>query len=185
MSRAHGTITIRPLVAAEAFRLREIDRSEVIDRVWHRREGRLVLEDEHYDMKGFNPGALEEIIPRQEALVSGGGSLLGALDSGRLVGAVSVENLPRGSRGDYRKMDILYVSRVYRGCGLGRRLVAEAAAVARALGGAKLYISATPSERSVAFYRGLGAVEAEEVDAALFELEPEDIHLELAIGEPS
>jgi hypothetical protein len=44
-----------------------------------------------------------------------------------------------------------------------------------------MYISATPSENTVNFYQYLGCVLTEEVDAELFELEPEDIHLEYRI----
>ena len=45
----------------------------------------------------------------------------------------------------------------------------------------KLYISATPSENTINFYRNLGCIVTEDVDQALFELEPEDIHMEYVI----
>jgi hypothetical protein len=53
------------------------------------------------------------------------------------------------------------------------------------MGARRLYISATPSENTVGFYTHLGCVITREVDPALFELEPEDIHLEYAIQAPS
>ena len=56
-----------------------------------------------------------------------------------------------------------------------------AARRARKLGAKKLYISATPSENTVNFYLHLGCVLAKEMDPELFELEPEDIHLEYAL----
>ena len=52
---------------------------------------------------------------------------------------------------------------------------------ARELGARRLYISSTPSENTVRFYLRRGARVTNEVDAALFALEPEDIHLEFAI----
>ena len=45
----------------------------------------------------------------------------------------------------------------------------------------KLYISATPSENTINFYLNIGCIITREVDQALFELEPEDIHLEYLI----
>jgi len=54
-------------------------------------------------------------------------------------------------------------------------------AKARELGARRLYISATPSENTVRFYLRRGCRVTDEVDAALFDLEPDDIHLELGI----
>ena len=45
----------------------------------------------------------------------------------------------------------------------------------------KLYISATPSKHTVDFYMSLGCKSASEINPELFELEPEDIHLDLRI----
>lgn len=42
-------------------------------------------------------------------------------------------------------------------------------------------ISATPSENTVNFYRNLGCEVTSEIVPELFELEPEDIHLEYTI----
>jgi hypothetical protein len=53
-----------------------------------------------------------------------------------------------------------------------------AKATARERGAKRLYISATPSENTINFYLRRGCVVAAEVDPHLFELEPEDIHLE-------
>jgi N-acetylglutamate synthase-like GNAT family acetyltransferase len=75
----------------------------------------------------------------------------------------------------------LHVSRSVRGKGLGRILFEKAAMRARKLGAERLYVSATPSENTVDFYQHLGCKVTDEVDAGLFELEPEDIHLEYTI----
>jgi hypothetical protein len=48
---------------------------------------------------------------------------------------------------------------------------------ARELGARQLYVSATPSENTVRFYLRLGCRVTDDVDATLFNLEPEDIHL--------
>ena len=52
---------------------------------------------------------------------------------------------------------------------------------AKFLGGEKLYISATPSENTVNFYMNNGAILAKESDKELYEMEPDDIHLEIQL----
>jgi len=79
------------------------------------------------------------------------------------------------------QLKFLHVSHNIRKQGLGRRLFFTAAEQARGMGAAKMYISSTPSENTVHFYQYLGCRLAEEVDAELFELEPEDIHLEYVL----
>ena len=56
---------------------------------------------------------------------------------------------------------------------------------ARRRGAEWMYISATPSENTIGFYLRLGCRVALEPDPELFELEPEDIHLEYLIGNDS
>jgi hypothetical protein len=46
-----------------------------------------------------------------------------------------------------------------------------------------LHHSATPSENTIHFYLGLGCAVTQEPDAELFELEPEDIHMEYTLPE--
>jgi N-acetylglutamate synthase-like GNAT family acetyltransferase len=75
----------------------------------------------------------------------------------------------------------LHVSHAYRNRGLGRTLFEKSVARAREQGARRLYISATPSENTIRFYLSLGCVVTDEVDPDLYELEPEDIHLEYAI----
>ncbi len=103
--------------------------------------------------------------------------------SGRVAGMASVERRFRGASRDRVKMDILYVSAPFRGQGVARELVERAQAIARAMGARFLYVSATPSRHTVDFYLCCGARLAAEVDPELLELEPEDIHLELPLGD--
>jgi hypothetical protein len=44
-------------------------------------------------------------------------------------------------------------------------------------------VSSVPSENAVDFYLHMGCRVTEDVDPALFELEPDDIHLEYVIPE--
>jgi predicted N-acetyltransferase YhbS len=86
-----------------------------------------------------------------------------------------------GRERDQLQLKFLHVGRRHRQAGLGRALFEKAVARARELGARRLYISSTPSENTVRFYLRRGCRVTDEVDAALFELEPEDIHLEFDI----
>ena len=77
------------------------------------------------------------------------------------------------------QLEFFHVSRPYRKTGLGSALFERAKVAAVAFGARGLYISATPSENTVDFYRSRGAELVTEPDPELFALEPEDIHLEL------
>lgn len=50
--------------------------------------------------------------------------------------------------------------------------------LARAMGAERLYVSATPSRRTIDFYLRLGFTVSPSPDPELYALEPEDIHLE-------
>jgi N-acetylglutamate synthase-like GNAT family acetyltransferase len=58
-----------------------------------------------------------------------------------------------------------------------RRLLA----LARELGAIRVYVSATPSQSAVEFYRGLGFELVSEPLPELYALEPEDIHMILEL----
>ena len=72
-----------------------------------------------------------------------------------------------GAVGDQMQLAYLYVSRTYRGRGVGMRLFEAAASFAREAGAQALYVSATPTENTVDFYLNRGCVLAPEPDPAL------------------
>jgi GNAT superfamily N-acetyltransferase len=174
-------IEYRMLELSEIEKFRDIDRSEVIDEIYYHRNGALVLEKEHYDMKGFPPGKQDKLMERQREILRAGGVVLGAFDGPLLVGIASLENYFRGSKKKYLKVDILFVSKNYRGRGIARALVRRIGEQAKAIGADALYISATPSRRTVEFYMSCGARLIDELDPELFKMEPEDIHLEIPL----
>lgn len=114
--------------------------------------------------------------------MASGGVVLAATDAeGQVVGFASVEGEPMGGRGQYRNLKYLHVSLPWRGKGLGRALFQRAADRTRELGAEKLYISASSAVETQAFYLRVGCVDAEEVDPALFQLEPYDRHMEYVL----
>jgi GNAT superfamily N-acetyltransferase len=115
------------------------------------------------------------LAPKLEA----GGVFLGAFVAGKLVGVAVLGGERIGARSDQLQMAFLYVSNGYRRRGIATGLMDEVCRRARQNGARQLYISATETESAVGFYLGYGCRLAETVDAALYELEPADIHLTL------
>jgi predicted N-acetyltransferase YhbS len=111
-----------------------------------------------------------------------GGTFWGAFEDDKLVGVAILENKFIGAQQDTLQLKFLHVSRDYRKQGLGKTLFNLAVEKAKTLGAKKLYISATPSEKTVNYYLQLGCVLAKEIDPELFALEPDDIHLEYELS---
>src|SRR4029077_17309934 len=87
-----------------------------------------------------------------------------------------------GKGKDHLQLKFLHISSCYRDKGFGQQLFDLAASEARQRGAKSLYISAPPSEHTINFYLRLGCKVVSEPDPELFELEPEDIHLEYDLG---
>ncbi len=172
---------MRELERHEISDVWSIDRAEVVDKVYYREDGELVLKPEHFDIQGWPPGEPEHYGPILLDCFDRGGTFYGAFDGETLIGAAVLESRFIGRERDQLQLKFLHVSRRHRRTGLGCTLFEKAVARARRLGARRLYISSTPSENTVRFYLRRGCRVADEVDAALFEREPEDIHLEFGI----
>jgi predicted N-acetyltransferase YhbS len=175
-------VTIRELARDEINSVWEIDRSEIIENVYYLRDGKLVLEAEHYDLKGWPPGEADLYTPILRDCFDRGGAFYGAFENSKMVGVVALESKLIGKARDQLQLKFLHVSSGYRKKGLGRTLFDKVVGQAREMGASRLYVSATPSENTVNFYLHLGCEITEEIDQELFELEPDDIHLEYRIA---
>jgi len=172
----------RVLARDEISGIWQIDRSELIEAVYHLVDGDLALRSERHEAPGWPPGMPERETPILEACFDRGGWFCGIFDDDKLIGVVVLESGFIGRRGDELQLRFLHVSNCYRDRGIGTQLFEAAAAEARRRGARWLYISATPSEHTVDFYRGLGCAVAAEPEPELLALEPEDIHLEFDLG---
>jgi GNAT superfamily N-acetyltransferase len=102
----------------------------------------------------------------------------GAFDRDRLVGLVVYR--PHLSEGT-AQLAALFVGRSHRRCGVAARLTDEVCRQARREGHARLYVSATPSESALGFYRAQEFTPTKEVHPELHALEPDDIHMVKAL----
>jgi predicted N-acetyltransferase YhbS len=171
----------RVLSREEIAQLHELDRTETIDRVYHVCEGKLCLKEEHWDVGEWSTPEKQRRIAELQAGYDAGDILFGAFDGLTLAGLSVLDNSTLSQVPGRYNLAGLWVSQPYRGQGVGRRLVELVMDRARALGAETLYVSGTPSENTVRFYMSLGFRLADPVDRALFEVEPDDIHMEMAL----
>lgn len=173
------SLAFRDLQLHEIVRIAEIDRSEEITGHYVFENKTLKLISSYETVSGFDPLELQNLLDQQRQLLEDGGKVIGVFSPDALVGVASVERRKRGAGFNYCKMDILYVSKNYRGRKIGQGLIEACKKAARLFGATKLYISATPTKHTVDFYLKHGAVPVQELDELLYRKEPDDIHLEL------
>ena len=174
-------MTTRSLKREEIEKVRDLDRSEIVEEIYYFNEGQLTLKDVFYDIKGWNPSELEENIKHLYDLYDRNGTLIGAFDGARLIAVSALESEFIGREKDQLQLYFHHVDRHYRHKGIGGKLLKQVMDKAKKLGAKRLYVSATPSKNTIDFYRHMGCRLASEPNPKLYRLEPEDIHLELKI----
>jgi GNAT superfamily N-acetyltransferase len=172
---------LRHLKREEIEAIWTIDRREVHHHIYTLQGGKLTRTPAYFEVPGWAPGQVENDTSLLYACFDRGGAFLGMFQENQLVGVAVVDTIPIGSQCDHLQLKYLYVSRDFRGQGVGTRLFEEAEAFARSRGARFLYISATPTENTVDFYLRRGCCLANTPDPELFALEPEDIHLVCAL----
>lgn len=174
-------LKIREINREEIEEVRKLDRREIINQVYRNQNGTLVIEDKYFDIKGWNLEELEHSIKELYDLYDKGGIFIGAFTNHKFIGIIALDCKFIGSRNDQLQIVFLHVEHNYRDKGLGTNLMNIVIKKAKNMGAKKLYISATPSKHTVDFYMSLGCNLASEINSELFQLEQEDIHLELLI----
>lgn len=172
---------IRSLQREEIPLVWQIDRREIIQNIYHLRDGELVLVPDYFDVQGWPPGEAEHYTPMLTDCFDRGGMFWGAFEDEKIVGTAVLESKFIGTKHETLQLKFLHVSRDQRKQGSAKKLFLLAVEKAESLGAKKLYISATPSENTINFYMHLGCTLTTELDPELFALEPEDIHLEYLI----
>jgi predicted N-acetyltransferase YhbS len=175
---------MRELTREEIELIWTIDRAEVHHHTYELHGGQLVRKPNYFEVPGWRSDAAETDTPLLLDCFDRGGTFLGVFDAGTLVGVGVLESARVGRAGDQMQLSFLYVSRAYRGRGVGTQLFDAALSLAREAGANALYVSATPTENTVDFYLHRGCVLAREPDPRLLAAEPDDIHLLYPIGEP-
>ena len=86
-----------------------------------------------------------------------------------------------GSSKEYVLLDQLFVSKSYRGTGIGKELFNLSCELAKKYTAKKIYICAGSSEDTIAFYLKIGCIEATEINQELYEMDKNDYQLEYVL----
>lgn len=98
----------------------------------------------------------------------------GAFDGDKVIGFIGLfKHLKDG----YMILDLMQVSKEYRGKGIGRQLFECGREEAQKAGVRALYISACSSEETIAFYKAMGAVITKTPIREIAEEEPFDVQM--------
>ncbi|WEG12235.1 GNAT family N-acetyltransferase [Pullulanibacillus sp. KACC 23026] len=170
-------ISVVSMNLEEAYKIRDIDRSETIELIYQCIEGELKETKVLHECPNWDEDHYKEIISRYEYEVSSGGAAYGAFDGDRLVGFAVLEHKFRGKDNDQLQIDLMYVTREYRRQGIGSKIFEALSREAAKRGARQLYISATETESAVKFYSNHGSSITPNVDTELFEKEPNDVHM--------
>ena len=175
-------VTYRRLRQSELSLFDHVDRSERIDGMYRLRAGRLEAYEVLLSAEGWESSEAQKYVERLRALHDAGGPVWGAWSGPRIVGLASLDI--RGVSGDRRvlQLDMLYVSRTFRSRGIGSALTQHLMHDASSRDASALYVSATPTRKTVDFYLRLGAHLLASPDPHLLAREPDDIHLLLPLG---
>jgi predicted N-acetyltransferase YhbS len=173
----------RQLNASDLDGLHDIDRSDFSSTIYRVRHGELILEDCVFRHPGFTSAEWDNTIRALRVKLLDGTTLLfGAFDGPTLVGISGLDvGQYRGAAQDMLNMSPLWVNSSHRRGGIGKQLLDMTCQKGREMGARALYISATPVPSTVAFYHRAGGQLLSVPDRDLFALEPDDIHMELAL----
>ncbi|MGN0611287.1 MAG: GNAT family N-acetyltransferase [Ruminiclostridium sp.] len=97
-----------------------------------------------------------------------------ALDDGKVIGFIG---LIKRLNNEYMILDLMHVSQMYRGKGIGRKLFSLAKQEAKKAGAKALYISACSSEETIAFYKAMGAELTDDPIKEIADEEPYDLQM--------
>ncbi|OLS20055.1 MAG: hypothetical protein HeimC2_39100 [Candidatus Heimdallarchaeota archaeon LC_2] len=172
---------IRQLKKDEFHKFNQIDRREIISKIYKHRDGKLVLEDEYYDVPEWTSSMKQEFVDSFIELDQRGGFVYGVFEDDKMVGMGTLDVKFIGKHKDLLQLAGLWVSTQYRYKGIAGKLVDHMKNKARNLGAKKLYVSATPSFNTIEFYKNRAFILTKDLDKTLFEKEPEDIHMEIEL----
>ncbi|MGB2954489.1 MAG: GNAT family N-acetyltransferase [Anaerolineales bacterium] len=176
-------ISYRKLTKSELPRLAEINRTEIIRVGFEVSDGKLLKKDVDWDtpdfiVEGVGNHTIAEQIEFYSSHLSMNAISVGAFQNETLVGiGVLTPNIRPGMA----RLAYLQVSAPCRRKGVASAITRQLLQYARDQGANRIYVSATPSESAVGFYKSFGFDLCAEPLPELYELEPEDIHMVLEL----
>jgi len=170
-------IEYRQLATHECEKMKEINPSRFIKRVWRSINGVKQWVDINWKDDDY-PNGYENHFMALKATYEDGGIAIGAFDGAQLIGFCSVNRDVFGHQYKYVLLDQIFISNEYQNQGIGKKLFHLSAEKAKQWGVDKFYICSSSSEDTLAFYYSLGCIGAKEINQQLYESDENDMQLE-------
>jgi ribosomal protein S18 acetylase RimI-like enzyme len=180
MDKNNTIIRLVETIDLHSAALQKFNRYQVTNRVMYKENDQYLYKNEHF-IECWDEQKRGQVIQSLQRCISMGGITAGAFRNGELIGFASVENEFFGKKGEYLELSYIHISYEYRNCGIGKKLFSFCCEKAKTKGARKLYIAAHPAEETQHFYKAIGCVPAAEVSKQIYDKEPLDIQLELAL----
>lgn len=151
------------------------DRLQNVQRVYRKIDNEYVLVED----VGVMDWSFERKRAVAKSLFSDDYITFGAIKENEIVGFASIEKQLQGKR---IVLDMMQVSRKYRGNGIGKSLFQLVKAKAKEMGAKQLYISACSSEETIEFYKSMGCKITDNPIKKIAEDEPFDLQMVCYVG---
>lgn len=160
--------------------LQDFEHNQTYNRMWEKSDGQWMLKETNVvrtwdeEKRLWIPQYLNQKLER-------GGFTLGAFAENKLVGFITLDGVFGGSKKQYLNLAMFFVEDRYQRQGIGRKLFEACVKRASDMGAEKLFISAIPSEETVAFYFAMGCRDAQEIIPEFVDT-PNDRYLEFKLA---
>lgn len=156
--------------------LQDFGHRQRIRHVWEKADGQWTLKDVNV-IREWNDEKRAWIPQYLKEMMEEGGCTFAAYEGNKLTGFITLDGCFGGTEAQYLNLAMFFVDDSYKRQGIGRQLFSKCAERAIQMGAEKLFISAVPSEETVAFYIAMGCRDAEEIIPEFVDT-PEDRYLE-------
>ena len=143
--------------------LKDFAHHQEITRKWVRTEDGWKLEDTSIVWEWDAEKRVWLVNYMREKMQNGGAVIAAFLPEGQLGGFCCIGGEIAGETANYANLLLLFVDDRFKRHRIGRLLLQEARGYAKKLGAKKLFVSAIPSEDTIAFYQSMGCVDAKEI----------------------
>jgi len=171
----------RELVENEIDQIWNIDRTEYVDTNYIYIDGKIKEKKIDKTFYGWPPNEDKIYGPILKDCYKRGGFFLGGFENEKLKAIVVLESKWIGINKDSLQLKFLHIDQAFRRKGIGRILFERALQKARQCKAKRIYISACENKNTVEFYKHMGCEITDDIDQELFQLEPNDIHMEFIL----
>lgn len=174
-------IDFREVRIDECGKMKDIDPQHYIKNAWRLVDGKRQLVEIDYHEKSW-PDGFERYYNELIEIIKADGVAFGAFDSEeKLLGIATLKKQHFGKSAKYVLLDSMFVTYEKRGLGLGKALFNLCVEKSRDWNVDKIYICAGSAEDTIAFYKGIGCVDALEINEKLYTDDPRDMQLEYIV----